>query len=153
MDIVDRGEVEMPALLARRAHRLQLGRKKALENTVGVAEPDIVAFSSGDMDQLLRGAGKRGFGLPGRIFGERMHDDEAHLVVQSLKTAERVEHAVAPQELVGGRRQAVAIGAELQFQLRAMVVEVTRDDAVLHYPSKRHAIAAGRPGQLSRERE
>ena len=38
----------------------------------------------------------------------------AHLVVHALEAAERVEHAVAPQELIGGRRQFVAIGAELQ---------------------------------------
>ena len=67
------------------------------------------------MNQLLRGGGDGGLGLPERIFGERMRDDEAHLVIHALEAAERIEHAVAPQELIGGGRQFVAIGAELQL--------------------------------------
>ena len=55
--------------------------------------------------------------LEARIFGERMQDDKTHLVVQALKTAERVEHALAPQKLVGGGRKLIAVGAEFQFLL------------------------------------
>jgi len=93
---VDRGEVEMPALLLRRAHRLHLCGKKALDDAVGMAEPDTDAFAGSDLHQLLRRPGQCRLGLPGRIFGQRMQYDKAHLVAQSLKAAERVEHAVAP---------------------------------------------------------
>ncbi len=116
---------------------------------VGMADPAIGAFAGSDMDQLLRGGDDGGLGLAQRIFGERLPHDQAHLVVQALEAAERVEHAVAPQELVGGRRQFIAIGAELQFLLRAMVVEILFDDAVLQHPAERNAVAAGRPCQLS----
>jgi len=66
---VDRGEVEVPAVLLRRAHRLHLFGKKALHDAVGVAEPDIDAFAGGDLDQLLRRPRQRRLGLPARIFG------------------------------------------------------------------------------------
>ena len=94
-----------------------------------------------------------GLGLPERIVGERVQGDVAHLVVHAVKAAERVEHAVAPQEVVGGGRQFVAIGAELEVLPRAVIPEITRDDAVLQHPPERDAGAAGRPCQLSRQRE
>ena len=80
-----------------------------------MANPLIDAFTGTDMDQLLRGSDQCGLSLPCRVFGERMQHDEAHLVVQTLEAAERVEHAIAPQKLVGGSRQLIAIGAELQL--------------------------------------
>ncbi len=69
------------------------------------------------------------------------------------KAAERVEHAVAPQEVVGGGRQFVAIGAELERLRSAVIPEIARDDAILQHPPERDAGAAGRPCQLSRQRE
>ena len=70
-----------------------------------------------------------------------------------LKAAERVEHAVAPQKLIGGGRQLVAIGTEFQLLLRTMLAQIMRDDAVLQHPSEGDAVTAGRPRQLSRQRE
>jgi len=42
---VDHREVEMPALLLRRAHRLQLCRKIPFHDAVGMADPDADAFA------------------------------------------------------------------------------------------------------------
>src|SRR6185437_2853624 len=75
-----------------------------------------------------------------------------HLLAEALEAAERVEHAVAPQELVGGCRQLVAVGAELQLLLAAMIVQIFRDDAILEHAAESDADAAGRPRKLSRQR-
>ena len=69
---VDRGEIDVPVLLTRGAHRLDLRRDIALDDAVGVGKPADGAFAGRDIDQLLRGGGERGLGLPERIFGERM---------------------------------------------------------------------------------
>jgi hypothetical protein len=91
--------------------------------------------------------------LPERMFDQRTPDDEAHLVVQAPKTAKGVEHAVAPQEVVGGGRKLVTIGAEFQPLFRTMILQIARDDAILHHPAERDAVAAGRPCELSGQRE
>ena len=105
------------------------------------------------MDQLLRGGGKRSLGLPCRIFGQRMQRDKAHLVVQSLEAAERVEHAVAPEKSVRRGRKLVAIRAQLEFHRRAVIVQIARHDAILQHSSEGDTGAAGRPRKLSRQRE
>ena len=53
--------------------------------------------------------------------------DKTHLVVQALEAAECVEHALAPQELIGGGRELIAVGAELQFLLRTMIPQIARE--------------------------
>ena len=82
-----------------------------------------------------------------------MQRDERHLVVQPLEAAERVEHAVAPQKIVRRRGQLVAIGAQLQFHGRTMIVQILRDDAVLHHPPEGDAGAARRPCELAGQRK
>ena len=64
MKPVDRGEIELPALLMRGAHRLELRRDVALDDAVGVANPAMVPSPVRDMDQLLRGGDERRLGLP-----------------------------------------------------------------------------------------
>src|SRR5579859_5459285 len=75
-----------------------------------------------------------------------------HLVAEPLEAAKLVEHAVAPQELVGGGGQLVAVGAELQLFLAAMLVQIFRDNAVLEHAAERDADAAGSPRKLTRQR-
>ena len=140
-------------LLPCRAHRRELRWDITLDDPVSMGNPDRGAFTGGDVRQLLRGGSERGFGLPCRICFQRMQRDMAHLVVQAGETAELVEHAVAPQEVVRGGGQLVAIGAELQIFGRAMIAQILRHDAVLHHAAEGDAGAAGRPGQLPRQRK
>src|SRR6202790_3540667 len=107
--------------------------------------PAVDSLAGGDPDQLARGGDNGGLRLPERIFDERMRDDKTHLVVHAIEAAERVEHAVAPQELIGGGRQLVAIGAELQFRLRTMFLQIASDDAILQHSPEGDAGASWRP--------
>ena len=72
MDPVDRGKIDVPMLLMRRAHRRELRRQIALDDAVGMGDPAIGAFAGRHINELLRGGDDRGLGLPERIFGERM---------------------------------------------------------------------------------
>src|SRR5690242_9954548 len=101
-----------------------------------MADPDTDAFAGAYLAELLHRSCQRRLGLPKRIVRQRTQHDEAHLFVQPLKAAERVEHAVAPEELVGGGGEPVAIGAELEVLLRTLIAQILRDDAILQHASE-----------------
>ena len=153
MQPIDISEIEVPMLLMGRAHRLHLRRDVALDDAVSMRNPAVGAFPGADAYELMSGGHDRRLRLPQRIFGQRMQRDEAHLVIQAFEPAERVEHALAPQEFIGSGGKLVAIGTELQFGLRTMIPEVARNDAVLQHPAECDAVTSGRPGQFSRQGE
>ena len=87
------------------------------------------AFAGRDPGQLMRRRCQRQLDLQGGIFAQAAERRcVAHLVAQAGEAAELVEHAAlaAPEEHVGVGRQFVAVRAELQPLLRAMVGEVAR---------------------------
>ena len=122
MDPVDRGEIDLPTLLAGGAHRRNLQRDIALDDAIGMGKPVIGAFAGRDMNQLLRRGDDGRLGLPCRISGQGMQDDEAHFIVHALKPSELVEYAVAPKKIVSGGRQFIAIGAQFQSLLPGAVI-------------------------------
>src|SRR5665213_4255499 len=95
-------------------------KRQMFDDSVSMWDPDRGAFAGRNVRQLPGGGHERGLRLPSRIFHQRMQRDVAHLVVQAGKAAQLVEHAVAPQELVRGGWQLVAVGAQFQFLLRTM---------------------------------
>src|ERR1700680_3162753 len=114
MEPIDACEIDVPMLLMRRAHRLELRRYVARHDAIGMRYPAVDSLAGGDPDQLARGGDNGGLRLPERIFDERSRDDKTHLVGHAIEAAERVEHAVAPQELIGGGRKFIAVGTELE---------------------------------------
>ena len=102
-------------LLMRRAHRRELRRHIVLDDAVGMGYPAVGAFAGCDLESVARAvAASAASACQSGYSASECTDDETHLVDQALKTAKLVEHAVAPQEVVGGGRQVVAIGAEFQ---------------------------------------
>ena len=53
--------------------------------------------------KLLRGSFQRGLDLLARIFGKTVEHDCPHFVAETIEPAEFNEHAVVPQEFIGGR--------------------------------------------------
>src|SRR3954447_6366745 len=105
MDPVNRGEIDFPMLLPRRAHGLELRRYEFCDDAVGMRYPAEGAFTSTDHNQLPRSRSDCRFRLPQRIIDERVQYDEAHFVIQALEAAECVEHTIAPEEIIGGDRK------------------------------------------------
>jgi len=82
-----------------------------------------------------------------------VQDDEAHLFVEAAEATELVEDAVAPQEIIGGCRQFVAVRTKLEPRGWTMVVEIALDDAILQHAAEGNSEAARRPSELPRQGE
>ena len=89
------------------------------------------------MTSCRNGRDRRGLELQQRIGAQALEHDRAHLVVEALEAAEPVEHAFAPEELVGVGRQLVAMVAQPQARIGAMLGEIACDDAVLQHAAER----------------
>src|SRR5262249_31919517 len=72
---------------------------------------------------------------------------------EAAEATELIEDAVAPEEIICGCRQLVAVRTELEPRRGTMVVEVALDDSILQHAAEGNAEAARRPGELPRQGE
>src|SRR5262245_7437592 len=119
----------LPGLL----HSRHFPWNEALDDSVGVPDLIVCPVPGRDQAELARGGRHCGFDLPQRILLQTVQDDKAHLLPEAAEAAELVEDAVTPEEVVGVCRQLVAVRAELEPGVGAMVAEVALDDAVLQH--------------------
>ena len=153
MDPIDRIEVKLTALLPGAVHGRHFDWNVALDDAVGVPDLIVRAVTGRDQPQLPRRSRKGGFDLLQRILLQTVQDDEAHLFVEAAEATELVEDAVAPQEIIGGCRQFVAVRTKLEPRGWTMVVEIALDDAILQHAAEGNSEAARRPSELPRQGE
>ena len=153
LEAIDRIEVKLTALLPGVVHGRHFARNVALDDAVGVPDLVVRASTARDQPQLRCRSRNGGFDLLQRIFLQTAQDDKAHLLAEAAEATELVEDAVAPQEVIGGRRQLIAIRTEFEPRGWTMVVEIALDDAILQHAAEGNAEAARRPNELPRQRE
>src|SRR5262245_25658523 len=153
MDPIDRIEVKLTALLPGVVHGRHFAWNVALDDAVGVPDLIVRAVTGRDQPQLRYRSRKGGFDLLQRILLQTVQDDEAHLLIEAAEATEFVEDAVAPQKIIGGCRQLVAVRTELEPRGWTMIVEIALDDAILQHAAEGNSEAARRPSELSRQGE
>src|SRR5262249_13097663 len=148
---IDQIELERAALLSGTLHRGYFFGNEVADDSVGVRDLIMHAVSACDLPELSCGSRERGFELQQRILLEAIQDDQAHFLAEAVEAAKLIEHAPAPQELIGSGRQLVAIRTQLEPRVWAMVVEIALDDSILQHAAESNPEAARRPGQLPRK--
>src|SRR5262245_20453089 len=146
MNAVDRREVEFSLELTRRPHRGQSGRDEVLDHSVGVPDFSVDSVARGGHRQLLDCSADGRLHLQPWILDERFQHDRSHFVVEAIESAKAIKHALAPEKIMGGRRQLVAMFAKLETRIRAMIVEIAGYDTRLQHPAEHDSHAAWRPG-------
>src|SRR5262245_16963279 len=150
---IDRIEVKLAALLPGALHGRHFAWNVALDDAVGVPDLIVRAVAGRDQPQLPCRSRKGGFDLLQRILLQTVQDDEAHLLVEAAEATELIEDAVAPQKIIGGCRQLVAVWTKLEPHEWTMVVEIALDDAILQHAAEGNSEAARRPRELPRQGE
>src|SRR4029077_8991466 len=106
----------------------------SLDDLACVPDTGDHAFAGGDLHELTGTRGECGLKLPERIGAQALDHDGAHLLAQAVEAAELVEDASSPEKDVGIGRQFAAMIAELaDARVRAVLGEITGDDAVLQH--------------------
>ena len=119
-----------------------------LDGVVGVPDPVDDAVAAFDHDQLSQRARAAVFGLQPRVVLQALEHDGLHFRFEAGKAPEPVEHALAPEEIVGVGGQFGAVRAELgRVRVGAVLGEIARDDAVLQHAAEQQRGAARRPGE------
>src|SRR5262245_35218510 len=131
MQPIDQVKMQLAMLLPCLLHSRHFPWNEALDDSVGVPDSIMCPVPGRDQGELARGGRQCSFDLLQGILLQAVQDDEAHFIPEPGEAAELIEDAIAPEEVVGVRRQLVAIRAEPEPRVRAMVIEVSLDDAVL----------------------
>src|SRR5205807_1919887 len=146
----DGSKVELSVLLACGAHRRQRGRRVAFDHAVSVPDLGVHPIASGYAHELLDCGAERGLDLLPRILQEALRHDRTHFAVEVLETAEPIEYAAAPEEIVASRRKLIAMGAQPQTRIRAMVVQIAGDDTGLQHAAEQDRVSTRRPTDAAR---
>src|SRR5262249_56322640 len=104
----------------------------------------VRALAGRDQPQLPCRGRKGGFDLLQRILLQTVQHDEAHFLAEAAEAAELIEDAVAPEKIIGGRRQLLAVKTKLEPRRGAMIGEVALDDAIPEHAGGKNSQAARR---------
>ncbi len=88
--------------------------------------------------------------LQAGIVDDAADRDVRHFLTESGEASKLVKQGTAPEPDIGVVGKLVLVGAERQFRIRTMVVEIFIDDAVLQHASERQRETAWRPGETFR---